>query len=95
MSLAYTSVFCSVSDESGSLETSLVAEGEISRDMLDSSDVFIVDDGKKVIVWIGSGASPDENKNALTYAHVSLHSLAALHAFTHAPVITSELLDGH
>ena len=50
----------------------MVAEGEISRDMLDSSDVFIVDDGKKAIVWIGSGASPDENKNALTYAHVSV-----------------------
>lgn len=52
------------------MELSLVAEGEFSKDMLDPSDVFIVDDGKKVIVWIGSGASSDENKNALTYAHV-------------------------
>lgn len=53
------------------MELSLVAEGELSKHMLDPSDVFIVDDGKKVIVWIGSGASSDENKNALTYAHVS------------------------
>lgn len=50
---------------------SLVADGDLSKDMLDSNDVFIVDNGKKVIVWIGGGASPDENKNALSYAHVS------------------------
>ena len=61
----------SVSDETGSMEMSLVSEGTISRDMLDSKDVFIVDTGKEVFVWIGSGASPDENKNAMTYAHVS------------------------
>lgn len=33
--------------------------------------VFIADTGKALYVWIGSGASPDENKNAMTYAHVS------------------------
>ena len=33
--------------------------------------VFIADTGKEVFVWIGSGASPAENKNALPYAHVS------------------------
>ena len=33
--------------------------------------VFIVDTGKAVYVWAGKGASPDEKKNALPYAHVS------------------------
>lgn len=33
--------------------------------------VFIADTGKALYVWIGNGASPDENKNAMTYAHVS------------------------
>ena len=33
--------------------------------------VFIVDTGKAVYVWTGKGASPDEKKNALPYAHVS------------------------
>lgn len=47
-----------------------IAEGELSQDLLDPNDVFIVDDGKKLFVWIGSGASPDEKKNAMTYAHV-------------------------
>lgn len=61
-----------LSDEGGSLEFSLVSEGEIPRGGLDPSDVFIADTGKELYVWIGGGASPDEKKNAMTYAHVSL-----------------------
>ena len=33
--------------------------------------VFIADTGKAVYVWIGSGASCDEKKHAMIYAHVS------------------------
>ena len=33
--------------------------------------VFIADTGKAVYVWIGSGASKDEKKQAMVYAHVS------------------------
>jgi len=32
--------------------------------------VFIFDTGKELFVWIGKGASTDEKKNAMTYAHV-------------------------
>ena len=32
--------------------------------------MFIADTGKAVWVWVGGGASPDEKKNAMTYAHV-------------------------
>lgn len=60
-----------LSDEGGSLEFSLVSEGSIPRSGLDPSDVFIADTGKEVYVWIGGGASPEEKKNAMTYAHVS------------------------
>ena len=60
----------SVSDETGSMEMSLVSEGSLSRDMLESKDVFVVDTGKALYVWIGNAASPDEKKNAMTYAHV-------------------------
>ena len=59
-----------LSDEGGSLEFSLVSEGSIPRSGLDPSDVFIADNGKELFVWIGGGASPDEKKNAMTYAHV-------------------------
>ena len=33
--------------------------------------VFIADTGKEVFVWIGKHASEGEQKNGLTYAHVS------------------------
>ena len=52
----------------------MVSEGSIPRSGLDPSDVFIADTGKELFVWIGGGASPDEKKNAMTYAHVSIIS---------------------
>ena len=53
------------------MEFSLVSEGTLARSSLDSKDVFIADNGKSLFVWVGSGASPDEKRNAMTYAHVS------------------------
>ena len=64
-----------MSDESGSLQTSLVNEGELKKSSLDPADVFIVDNGKVVYVWIGNGASADENQNAMPYAHVRQHGM--------------------
>lgn len=60
-----------MSDESGSLEMSLVTEGNLEKGHLDTKDVFIVDSGKKVFVWVGEGASAAEKKNAMSHAHVS------------------------
>jgi len=77
-----------LSDESGKMTFSLVAEGNINKTMFDSKDgkksvvwycilqvdhpiiAFIFDTGKELFVWIGKGASSDEKKNAMTYAHV-------------------------
>ena len=51
-----------------------MSEGDsLDKGYLDTKDVFIVDSGKKVIVWVGEAASPDEKKNAMTYAHVSVY----------------------
>ena len=75
-------IACRVSDESGSLEMTLVTEGNITRDYLDPKDVFILDTGKAVFVWIGSGASPAEKKNAMTYAHVNTHVVCSLQQLT-------------
>ncbi|XP_022092737.1 gelsolin-like protein 2 [Acanthaster planci] len=58
-----------VSDETGSMEMTLVSEGKLGRSYLESKDVFLVDSGKELYVWVGNGASPDEQKNGLTYAH--------------------------
>lgn len=60
----------SVSDETGSMEISLVSEGKLDRGSLDPKDVFLADTGKELFVWVGSSASPDEKKNAMPYAHV-------------------------
>ena len=60
-----------MSDESGSMEITNVAEGVVNKSLLDPSDVFLLDTGKTVFVWIGSGASSAETKNAMPYAHVS------------------------
>ena len=32
----------------------------------------MVDTTKEVYVWVGKGASVDERRNAMTYAHVSI-----------------------
>jgi len=63
-----------LSDESGSLNFSLISEGSVPKSMLDDKDVYIVDNGKSMFVYVGKGASASERKNALTYAHKYLMS---------------------
>jgi gelsolin len=57
-----------LSDASGAMQFTEVATGALSRSQLDSADVFIVDTGKEVFAWVGSGASANERRQALTYA---------------------------
>ncbi|XP_071953140.1 gelsolin-like protein 1 [Antedon mediterranea] len=58
-----------LSDESGNLEFTTIATGQFQKSMLDRQDVYIIDTGSELFVWVGSGASPDEKKNGMTYAH--------------------------
>lgn len=59
-----------LSDASGHIEFTEVAEGaDISKDRLDSNDVFIVDGVTHLFVWTGNKASIDERRNAMSYAH--------------------------
>ena len=58
-----------LSDASGQMEFSQVAEGKLSRDMLDPNDVFILDNGECLYAWIGKGTTDAEKSNAMTYAH--------------------------
>jgi len=57
-----------LSDASGSLTFTKVAEGKISRSQIDSKDVFIVDSGFEVFAWVGKAASVGERRTALQYA---------------------------
>lgn len=64
-----------VSDARGKLQMTLVAEGnKIFRNQLDSDDVFVLDDGYEVFVWVGRGASRYERKSALNCAMQYLQS---------------------
>jgi gelsolin len=54
-----------LSDASGSMT---MTEVPLDKKKLDSNDVFIVDCGHEVFVWIGKGASKDEKKKGMTYA---------------------------
>eukprot|EP01090_Pellita_catalonica_P002174 TRINITY_DN11808_c0_g1_i1.p1 TRINITY_DN11808_c0_g1~~TRINITY_DN11808_c0_g1_i1.p1 ORF type:complete len:375 (-),score=86.62 TRINITY_DN11808_c0_g1_i1:20-1144(-) len=58
-----------VSDASGKLRFDKVAEGKaLSSYKLDSNDVFVLDAGPEVIVWIKKGASDQEKKKGLGLA---------------------------
>lgn len=57
---------CRISDESGKMEMKVVATGtNLNRNMLDSSDVFVLDDGYEVFCWVGLDADYAERKSAL------------------------------
>ena len=60
-----------LSDASGEMQQTLEAQGQLDRGMLDPKDVFILDTGKEVFVWVGNETSPAEGRNAMPYAHVS------------------------
>jgi len=58
-----------VSDATGKLEMTKVAEGNgIKKTHLDNNDCFILDAVNTVYVWVGTGASPQEKKHALGFA---------------------------
>lgn len=57
-----------LSDESKQMEFTLVSEGEIRKDQLDGNDVFIVDAGPEILIWVGKKSSRQEKAKAMTYA---------------------------
>ena len=44
------------------------SSGVLTKDMLKTEDVFIIDVGNEVFVWVGKAASESERKNALSIA---------------------------
>jgi len=58
----------SLSDTSGKIAFGKVAEGKISRKLLNPQEVFILWTGAEVLVWIGSKADVTEKKAGMQYA---------------------------
>merc|ERR1712130_757628 len=62
-------VLLRLSDASGTLEFKEEGKGaDISKDMLDTNDVFIFDAGSELFVWVGKGASDNEKGKAFSFA---------------------------
>jgi len=58
-----------LSDATGKFELKEVGKGhKISKSLLDSNDVFILDIGIEVYAWVGKNASVGEKKKALSFA---------------------------
>jgi len=68
----YTKTLHSLSDASGQLKLTEVATGSIKKAHLKSDDVYIVDLGNEVFVWVGKGASKKEKALAIQYAALYL-----------------------
>ncbi len=62
-------VMYKLSDESDELDMSEVGRGELTRSMLESSAVHIIDTGPSVLVWIGGEASARESAAAMDTAN--------------------------
>jgi len=58
-----------VSDKSGTMEIDQVLNGSIDRSELKPDDVFLVDAGKHLFVWVGKSASINERRSAMGFAH--------------------------
>jgi len=57
-----------LSDSSGKLSFTLVKSGNLDKKDLDTNDVFVIDTGAEVFVWIGKKSSQQERKNGLQSA---------------------------
>lgn len=79
-----------LSDSTGDMSLSEVGRGELTRSMLDSSDVFLCDTGPSILLWIGAGASAKESAAAFDTANKYLMQMQK-------PVYTSVavLKEGH
>lgn len=60
-------LYC-ISDESGSMTYTRVAVGKFKKNMLGSGDVYIVDAGTEIYIWIGSGANKEEKRCSMIFA---------------------------
>ncbi|KII69613.1 Gelsolin-like protein 2 [Thelohanellus kitauei] len=64
-----------VSDFSGKMTMSKVSSGKCQKSSLDSNDVFILDVGQKLYVWVGNKTSKDERLQAMAYAQKYAESI--------------------
>jgi hypothetical protein len=57
--------FYKISNATGKLQCQEIKDRPLTREMLDTNDVFILELYQHVYIWIGKGADVEEKKNAL------------------------------
>jgi gelsolin len=73
-----------LSDKTGKLVRTKVAEGAVKKAMLKTEEVFLLDLGHTVYCWIGKGASAQERKNGIK---VGTEYLGEAGRPAHTPVV--------
>jgi len=63
-----------LSDSSGKFAFNEVGRGRLTKRLLASDDVFILDTGAQIYAWIGKQTTPNERKFAVQYAQEYLHN---------------------
>lgn len=78
--LAESLVLYKVSDASGTLEfTRVPTDGTLTKELLDSDDVFLVDAGSEIYVWVGRGSNPTEKRESMVFANKYLQDSGKPH----------------
>jgi len=60
-------VLFEVSDKTGVLKRTKIADGSARKNQLNTNEVFLLDIGHSVYCWIGKGASDAERKNGIKF----------------------------
>lgn len=58
-----------ITDSTGQKTSMKEISKGLDKDKLDSNDVILLDSGKEIFLWVGRGASIEERKNCMGYAH--------------------------
>lgn len=56
-----------ISDATGRMEITQVGEGKLEKSLLDQNDVFLLDSGAAIFVWVGKNATKDERAKGMQY----------------------------
>jgi len=67
--VAFTRSLYRISDASGKMEFTEISKGNaVKKNQLDKMDVFLLDSGKQLFIWVGSGSTKEEKHHAMNYA---------------------------
>jgi len=74
-----------LSDSSGSMTTEVIDKENLTRSLLKTDDIYLVDNGAELFIWCGKKASIDEKRQTMVYAtkylNTTNHPYAPFHIY--------------